>query len=192
MSNLHAFCQAYVGIRKSGKTVLALKNLITKWKMQFDLVVIVSPTWALQNQTRIIDPTGVLVITGFTDDVFVKMLHYAKNHLGIRMLIVVDDVAGKYRQAKNALDQIFTTGRHYGISVLILAQKLTQLTRDSRNQLDEICLFSEANLRELKFVHGDFGSGMNLNEFIQILALKTKEPFSYMKILNIGGKLIIQ
>lgn len=158
---------------------------------KFDMVVIVSPTWSLQPQTEEISDQGVVVFNKFHPYIFESLLEFQKQNKDCRTLLVVDDISSSYRREPHSLDKILTTARHYGegISTVILAQRLSQLTTTARSQLDELCLFAEGNLRELKFLWGDYGSGIDFNGFVAMLRKHTEEKYSYIKIVNDTGRL---
>lgn len=186
--NCDAFIMGIVGNTGSGKTVLT-QRLIQMWRRQFDVIVWISPTYALQD-SHLPDSTGIVVFDSFSKENLEIIAEHQENinkermRLGeppSRMLLVLDDNGAKTRKLLQGaiLDDILIKNRHYKINTIQLAQRYTQLSPTLRNNAKYLIFFQECNPLERKNLYMYHGFGEK-EDYLDTIDKYTQEKHAWI------------
>ena len=178
-----------VGNIGCGKTVLVQK-IIKMWKYKFDIIVWISPTYALQDSSMIKDKTGIVVFDEFTKEniTIIKQHQEQRNRerrdngeAPSRMLLILDDNGTKTRKLLEGgvMDDILIKSRHYKINTIQLAQRYTQLSPTLRSNSKFLIFFAEHNPLERINLYKFHGFG-DRRDFLQTIDKKTIEKYSWI------------
>ena len=195
-----AFPMGVVGQIGSGKTFLVLTLIKMNWKYKFDVIVWISPTYALQaHQMRGIlpDGKGIVVFDTFSIEILeIIVEHQIRRNLKReeekkrpeRMLLILDDNGQTARKTMQGdeLDKILNTCRHRKITIVQLAQRYTQLSPTLRQNCRYLLLFAEANPLERRLLYSFHGFGER-NWFLNVMDQHTKERYSFIGIETYAG-----
>ena len=169
--------EQFVGIicaaKGSGKTTLLMDLLKTVWRNKFDLIVIVSPTFSLQDiSNELVNGKGVIIFEDFRSCIIDQIMELQIDKIEERkdcldlcrdgkmerkdvpdehhVLLVFDDIGNLGKEGKLALQmtQLSFLVRHYKISIIELAQRATLLTTGLSSQADFYVFFAECNPNE--------------------------------------------
>lgn len=185
------YIMGIVGNIGSGKTFLT-NQLIQMWKYKFDIIVWISPTYELQDNSLVRDKTGIVVFDRFS----VENLNIIKQHQEARnlerrqqdppgppshMLLILDDNGNQTRKLLQGgvMDDILIKSRHFKINTIQLAQRYTQLSPALRCNAKYLIMFAEHNPQERINLYRFHGFG-NRRDFFRILDEKTKEKYSWI------------
>jgi hypothetical protein len=171
MSGSNSFVGAMVGMRRSGKTTLAVDLLQTVWRYRFSMVVIISRTISLQEDVwKRLAGTGVLLADHLDMKLLEKIKYFAQGPGGYdkqgrrkEIILICDDIgkvanfwAKRVMGASGLEDQLTYlayASRHYGISLLYLAQDLVQMGMGYRKNFDFVyCLDASIQDQQMMYV----------------------------------------
>jgi hypothetical protein len=157
-----SFIGIICGMKQSGKTTLLIDLLKSVWKHKFNLIVIVSPTFSLQDiSLEITDGRGIVVFSEFRnciikelidlqeDKIYEKKEIQSQNATGTNIftpkpkapedhhvLLVFDDIGSLGKDGKLAIQManLAYVVRHFKISIIELAQRVTLLSTGLSSQ----------------------------------------------------------
>jgi len=183
------YVAAIVGNIGSGKTHLVMK-LIQMWKWKFDVIVIISPTYSLQEAGSIRDNTGIIIFDRFsvTNLELIKEHQEARNRQRLEsgeppshMLLILDDNGMQTRKALQggAMDDIIIRCRHFKINIVQLSQRYGQLSTTLRSNAMFLILFAENNPQERRNLYTFHGYGKR-SDFLATIDHHTRERYSWI------------
>jgi hypothetical protein len=187
-----SFVMGIVGNIGSGKTYLT-EQLIKLWKFKFDVIVWISPTYAMQSHKEIKDGQGIVVFDKFT----VEILKYITDHQEARnakraaenpprgkerMLLILDDngaATRKLLKEGGAFDEVIIQCRHRQINIIQLAQRYMQLSPTLRSNAKFLLLFAESNPQERRNLYSYHGFN-DRRSFLETIDKKTREKYNWI------------
>lgn len=183
----NGFTMGIVGRKGSGKTTLLVDLLHSVYLHQFDIIIVVSQTWHLQ-ELKMGSFKGFVLFKKFSPVVIETVRRFMEGRTE-RCLLILDDL-GLIRlnsPEAMALNSLCTYQRHYNISVVQLGQRLTMLHTTVRSQLDCLIIFAEANHHERALLFTNFGFG-DKEKFWDIFTNYTTEKHSWVGIRHVAGR----
>ena len=206
------FVGVFVGRKGSGKTTLLMDLLKSVWKLKFNLIVIVSPTFSTQNvSSEIEDGRGIVIIPEFRLSIIDELAAYQLDKILERerilstpkefvvgslkvpevhhALLIFDDIGTLGKEGKLAvqLANLAYIVRHRNVSIIELAQRITLASTGLSSQADVWIFFCEQNPNERVNIFRRIGFGNNVT-FWNIFDRETSEVRAWIGIRNISGR----
>ena len=177
------FVGIIVGQKGSGKTSLLVDILKSVWKQKFNMIVIVSPTFALQDLSdEITDGRGIIVFSEFRPCIIRELEAFQiekieerkrilQNHLDgycyekipepHHVLLIFDDIGTLGKEGKLAaqMNNLSFIVRHRNISIIECAQRICLLSTGLGSQGDFYIFFAEQNPQERTNIQRRMGFG---------------------------------
>ena len=179
------------GRKGSGKTNLTVKLLRSVWKGIYDSVVVISPTFLLQqNVWSQIKPEGIRVYLQFRHDTIENLLTEQTQNRN-KLLLLIDDVGEDVLRdvaTRPLMHKLIANSRHLRTSIVWLAQKLTQIPTYARANTDVFINFASLSTRERQALYDEV-SICSLPAFTKMFNESTKEPYSTFCASFQNGKL---
>ena len=136
----------FIGRKGSGKTFLLIEVLVSDWKSVYDDVIIVSPTFKLQNSAwgKIDTTSGFKIYYNFDETTLVEIYNDAlENPTKRKKLLILDDNGQDIKKIRQGtFNKLISNSRHMNLSMVVLLQKLTQSPTILRSNADTFCMFS--------------------------------------------------
>jgi len=184
------------GITGCGKTHLILDLLETKYRNQFDYILIICPTF-MTNKTYqrkfVLKDSDVFPI--IIEDKLNDILNVVLKKFGDskeQTLIIIDDCANLYdaKLKATALTKLAFHGRHINLSTWVITQKYNAIVKDFRENIKVLILFydKDKESRDSAFKENDIGITASEKECIvkklkndvnSKLVMRLFPPFSY-------------
>lgn len=103
-------------------------------------------------------------------------------YLADRMLIVLDDQAGRFDAGTNTpLNNFVIRHRHYSASVIIVTQAYKAIPRTIRTCMMQVVLFDIGSMQELKLIYEDRADCLDEKSWMQVYRHAVKDkPFSFL------------
>jgi len=183
----NGFTMGIVGRKGSGKTTLLVDLLNSVYSMKFDMIIVVSQTWHIQD-LKIGSYQGFVIFKKFSPVVIEVIRNFMEGRVE-KCLLILDDL-GLIRlnsPEANALNSLCTYQRHYNISVIQLGQRLTMLHTTVRSQLDCLIVFAEGNHHERGLLFQNFGFGDRF-KFWDVFTRHTQDKHSWVGIRHVAGR----
>lgn len=209
--------EQFVGVicasKGSGKTTLLIHLIKSVWRNKFDNIIIVSPTFSLQDLSREIDfGNGVVIFSEFRQSIIEEIIKLQIEKIEDRkakielyyqgeiekseipsehhVLLVFDDIGNLGREGKLAIEltNLSFLVRHYKLSIIELAQRATLLTTGLSSQADFYIFFAECNPNERVNIFKRTGFGPNKKAFFRVFDRETMVPRSWIGIRKICGR----
>ena len=147
-----------IGRKGSGKTHRMLKLLRDKdgWKNVYREVIIISPTFKLQDAWNSISPEGVVVYEEFSEETLSSI--YEQQNSKIASLLILDDNGQDIRSINQAVfNKFISNSRHLNCSIIALLQKVTQAPTILRTNTDCFVVFAATSTRERDVLWAEIG-----------------------------------
>ena len=178
----------------SGKTT-SLVNLLCDprgFKGLYDKIIIFSPTFKSQFESlwSRISSEGVTVFEELSD---VALRHIYDTQYAdptVKTLLISDDMDEQWRRScdPQLVSKIATNSRHISLSLIFLSQRSVMLPPSIRSQSDCLCVWNCSSYLELTNIHKEY-STLPKKEFLEIFSRVTSQPYHYLAICTVGGKL---
>ena len=165
------------GKRNTGKTFYT-SWLLKKYKDQFDLILVISPTAKFGNDWDFINDK--FVKSEYNEELVKHLIkknsEYIQNGLKKHILIILDDVTGEIDTQNDKLFKLLATrGRHYHISVILIAQHVKSLASPViRDNLDYIFILKSGR-QSIDTLYELVCYSNNKNEFIKFVNQNTND-----------------
>jgi hypothetical protein len=205
-----SFIGLIVGAKGSGKSTLLLDIIQSVWTNSFDLIVIVSPTFSLQNLSKEIDGKGIVIISEFRMSIIEvlqelqrikieekqnlqeaprELVDYPKIPADHHILLIFDDIGSLGKEGKLAMQManLAFVVRHFKISIIELCQRATLASTSLSSQADFWIFFAEQNPNERLNIFRRIGFG-DKKKFWEDFDRETRELRSWIGIRKIGGR----
>ena len=205
-----AFIGIICGMKGSGKTTLLMDLLNTVWKHVFNLIVIVSPTFGLQDiSSEIIDGRGILVFSEWRPCIIDQIIEYQtekrnkkreiENNETIfkpkvpedhHILLIFDDIGSLGKEGKLSIQManLSYVVRHYNVSMIELAQRVTLLSTGLSSQANFYIFFCEQNPNERQNIQRRVCFSDNKKKWWEIFDRETLALRSWVGIRNVYGR----
>ena len=179
------------GKKGSGKTQLLVKLLRDKqgYRGVYDEVIIVSPTFHLQNVWNTIAKEGVTVYDEFSTGILEKIYNEKQSRTNIQTLLILDDNGDDLKRINQPIFQkLVSNSRHLNISICVLLQKITQAPTHLRSNADSYCVFSACSTREIDQLYAEIGI-LDKQRFLSIFRDAVQNQYSCFVGSMIDGRL---
>jgi len=106
----------------------------------------------------------------------------ANKFIADRVLLIVDDCAGKFKMHSynNAMANFVMRHRHYGTSVIYVTQSYRAITNAIRTNSVALSIFDVDNEEEKKAIYSENGCSLDYHQWEAIYRHCTKKPYSFM------------
>ncbi len=113
-------------------------------------------------------------------------LNKQAKYVADRMLIILDDQAGMFKQGNtnNPMANFVIKHRHSSSSVIIVTQAYKAIPKTIRTNCNALILFEIPNLSELKVIYEENPEGMSEPEWMKVYKYATDEAYSFLYINN--------
>jgi hypothetical protein len=179
----------FCGRKGSGKTQLLVKLLRDKegYRHVYDEVLIVSPTFRLQDVWNRVSPEGITVYEAFSEEILEKIYTEQKPH--VKSLLILDDNGEDLRRInQQVFNKLISNSRHLNLSVICLLQKLTQAPTILRSNTDCFAVFAACSTREQDVLFAEIGV-LEKGKFKQMFSDATCDRYSCLVVSMQDGKL---
>ena len=107
-------------------------------------------------------------------------------YIADRILLVLDDCAGTFKQTKNnPMLNFVIKHRHYSVSPIIVTQAFKAIPNDIRTNCNAQIFFDIGNERELKSIYEEAGDGLTEDVWMAMYKHAVKsEPYSFLYFNN--------
>ena len=150
-----------IGRKGSGKTFLLIEILLSDWKGVYDDIIIVSPTFKLQNSAwgKIDTSSGFKIYDNFDEKTLVGIYNNALENPTRKKLLILDDNGEDIKKIRqNIFNKLVSNSRHMNLSMVVLLQKLTQAPCILRSNADTFACFSACSIRERDALFNEIGT----------------------------------
>lgn len=182
----------FCGKKGSGKSRLFLECLLNEngYRNKYHEIVIVSPTFRAQFEGlwSKLSPLGIKVHDEITEGLLTELISQ-QEHNDTNILVVFDDNGEIFKHIpQSSLNLFISNSRHLRLSCVFLAQKLSQLSTIIRANADVFVCFSACSFIELSALWKEV-SVVERKRFLEIFKETTKEPYCFLVISMIAGKI---
>ena len=177
------------GRKGSGKTQLLLKLLKDRegFRGVYEEIIIVSPTFRLQEAWQSLSPEGITVYEGFSEEILNKIYESQKPYT--KSLLILDDNGEDLRRVNQSVfNKLISNSRHLNCSMIVLLQKISQAPTILRTNADVFAVFSACSVRETDMLWAEIGI-LQKKVFYQIFTDATTDQFSCFVCSMQNGKL---
>lgn len=191
LNDAQCFISLFLGSKGSGKSYLMMRLFNTVYSDQFDVVIIICPTYISQRNKytwlKLKTKADIVVYNLFNIKFIESLVECVPQNNKERILIILDDCISQKgwgvskSSDENALVQIAIAGGHKRISLWIASQSLRAISTTLRSNSDNIFLFKFNNTQEIE-KYSSFTS-YSKRKFIEIYnkVIKSK-PYPFLLI----------
>ena len=149
-----------IGRKGSGKTYLLIEILLSDWKGVYDDIIIVSPTFKLQNSAwgKIDTGAGFTIYDNFDENTLAEIYNNKLQNSARKTLLILDDNGEDIKKIRQSIfNKLISNSRHMNMSMVVLLQKLTQAPTILRSNADTFAAFSACSIRERDALFKEIG-----------------------------------
>ena len=176
-----SFIFLQVAKKGSGKTENTIKLLTDKRALKgiFDRIIIICPTFLLQDTWKKIDKEGIFVYLEFSPELLEQIMKQQTEDKSVKTLLILDDNGEDI--LKGGCNKLFhkmvANSRHINLSILWNAQRLSQIPTYVRANMDIMAMWPSSSTREREICYNEV-SILRKTTFMNMFNYGTQEPFS--------------
>ena len=181
----------FIGRKGSGKTYLLIEILLSDWKGVYDDIIIVPPTFKLQNTVwgKIDTGAGFTIYDNFDEKTLVEIYNNKLQNPTRKTLLILDDNGEDIKKIRQSVfNKLISNSRHMNMSMVVLLQKLTQAPTILRSNADTFAMFSACSIRERESLYNEIGT-LDKKEFSKYFNHCTAQKHSVFVASVIEGQI---